>query len=357
MVLTIAYIAASSGLIAFNKYLMHKDRFPFAIVLVLLHMAFCSVLTGALFLAKPSIFTSFTDPEKKISLDRRLLVSGAVPIAGFFSCTLFLSNVAYLHSSVAFLQMLKESNVVLVYIFSLAFATEHFSLNHAQVLFAIMLATYLTIQGEINFSLLGFLIQGSSQLFESLKIVLQAKLLTNAGQKLDVLSYVLLVTPICLVFLFGVIGVSAFIFPSHLVSLPMWSDIKAWWPYLLVNASVAFLLNVLVAIFMQRSSAMAFILAGIVKDAAIVFAGVFVLGEAISPMQTLGFSLQLTAILLWMVMKTHPEEFKAGLLRGVLLVVKGKDCFGGELLAAHGSGVEEKRPQDRDYGAVEAQKQ
>lgn len=317
LALGLFYIVSSSGLIAFNKYLMTEGNFPFAVPIVMMHMLFCSFFTGVLFLVRPSLFPSLTDPDRKVNIDKDLILYGALPIAVFFSITLVLSNVAYLHSSVAFLQMMKEANLVLVYVFSLVAVLERFSWRSVRILIFVIIGTTLTIHGELNFSMHGFLIQASSQVFECMKIVLQAMMLTGRT-KLDVLSYVLIVSPLCLALLSVAFGALCMLRPNENLAVPGWSDIEAWWPFLLANASVAFLLNVAVAMFMKASSAVAYILAGIFKDAMIVLTGFFLLHEHISHLQFVGFGMQLIGILVWSLVKVAPDKFEDGVVNGLV---------------------------------------
>jgi len=333
----VCYVICSSGMIAYNKYLMNFDRFPYAICLVFMHAIFCSVCSGTLFLAKPSLFPSLSDPEKKVTVDASLIFRGALPIAVLFSLQLVLSNTAYLHSSVAFLQMLKEANLVLVYVFSLIAALEKFSLRSVVILAFIILATAMTIHGEVNFSMTGFAIQGISQLFECVKIVLQAMLLSNAGRKLDALTYVMLVMPLCALLLGAGIGV-LIAFPQTHFMTPQWHDLVHWWPHLLANACLAFVLNVVIALFMKHSSAVAFILAGILKDAMIVACGGLLLQEVVTSIQWAGFSLQLVAILVWSIIKMFPERFDAGLIAGCHSLVFGTEASKGKMPLASGYG-------------------
>lgn len=312
----VGYVVCSSGLIAYNKYLIHEDRFPYAICVVLMHAVFCSICSGVLFLVKPSLFPSLTDPEKKVAVDASLIFKGALPIALLFSAQLVLSNTAYLHSSVAFLQMMKEANLVLVYVFSLMAALERFSWRSVGILAFIICATTLTIHGEMNFSMTGFMIQGISQLFECCKIVLQAMLLSSAGRKLDALTYVMLVMPLCAIILgIGICTLTAF--PHSHFMTPQWHDLQQWWPHLLANACIAFALNVVIALFVKHSSAVAFILAGIVKDAMIVVAGGVLLREVITMVQYFGFAMQLFAIFFWSMFKTFPDRFDSGFVAGM----------------------------------------
>jgi len=336
------YIGCSACLIAFNKYLMHEDRFPFAVALVMIHCGFCSASTLILRFAFPSLFPSLTDPDRRVAVDHNLILKGAMPIALLFAGQLVLSNTAYLHSSVAFLQMMKEANLVLVFALSLLAGMERFQCRSFTVLIVVMIATALTIHGELNFSWTGFCIQGLGQVFECVKIVLQAMLLTAAGRKLDALTYVLLVMPLCFAFLSLFFGFLVFVQPHEHLRTPEWRHVEAWWPILAVNASVALALNIVIALFVKNSSAVAFILAGIVKDAMIVFAGTVFFAEIVSGLQVFGFGLQLSAILVYSLMKTYPDKFEAGIFQGLLAVLFG---YGEKESALKKSG-------GADYGAA-----
>lgn len=317
---------------------MHEGRFPYAVALVLIHNVIGAGLASLIYLVKPSLFPSLNDrPEttpEKAPVDKKLILYGIAPIALIFCFQLVLTNTAYLHSSIAFLQMMKEGNLVLVYLLSLAAALEVFSWRHVQVLLIVVFATTLTIKGELHFSLLAFAMQGTGQLFESVRIVLQMLVLTSAGQKLDALTYMLLVTPICVavltVFIFGLI----YFGPLPHCRLPEVSTIVEWTPVLLLNGLVAFSLNIAIALFIKNSSAVSFILAGIVKDAAIVALGFFLFAEDVSSLQMVGFSVQLLAIVTWSMMKSFPEQFQDGIFRGVWTVLQDHQAYRDRAIAS-----------------------
>lgn len=343
--LGLGYICVSAGLIAYNKFLMHTDRFPFAVPLVFIHACFCSSCAFMLYMCVPSLFPSLSDPEKKVAIDKDVILKGALPIAVMFSGQLALSNTAYLHSSVAFLQMMKEANLALVYAMSLAAGLEFFKWRSFYILTAVLGATLLTIHGELNFSWMGFTIQGASQLFECFKIVLQAMLLSAAGCKLDALTYVMLVMPLCALVLGCALFVLIFVYPNEHLQTPAWHDLVLWWPHLLVNACIAFTLNVVIALFIKHSSAVAFILAGMVKDAMIVLSGVFILNEIVSGLQGVGFALQLGLILVYSLTQRFPDKFEHGLLFGLASLL-----FPGYYTMPVKAGA---HAQEKDYGAFE----
>merc|ERR1719436_2246107 len=103
----------------------------------------------------------------------------------------------------------------------------------------------------------------------------------------------LLVTPLCVGILGIFISFLIYVWPMPHCRLPEVSDIMEWWPVLLVNGLVAFSLNLAIAMFIKNSSAVSFILAGIIKDGAIVAVGAVLLAEEVSSLQLVGFTIQL----------------------------------------------------------------
>eukprot|EP00927_Polykrikos_kofoidii_P075398 TRINITY_DN71571_c0_g1_i1.p1 TRINITY_DN71571_c0_g1~~TRINITY_DN71571_c0_g1_i1.p1 ORF type:complete len:391 (+),score=77.94 TRINITY_DN71571_c0_g1_i1:94-1266(+) len=332
LVYGILYIGVSSSLIAFNKYLMAAGRFPYSLTITMTQQAFSSCAVGILFLVGPaSLFPSLSDPLAKVELSKGFIFGGVFPIAACFTVQLLCSNEAYKYASVAFLQMVKEGNVVLVYVLSLLVGLESFGCQRAFVLVLIASAVVMTVHGELHFSMMGLVIQLSGQLFESSKIVLQAVLLSGTGRKLDAFSYVLFVAPACFFVLVGLqVCMTSFGLKVMHLRLPMNSEIVSWWPMLLLNAIHAFALNVIIAKFVKLSSGVAFVLAGIAKDAVIVLAGMVFFHENLSWIQALGFSLQLMLIWHWSMMKVFPEDFERGMIYGICRIfARAKACWAG----------------------------
>jgi len=316
-------ILASAGLINYNKYVM-TEAFPFAAHLVLCHMAFGSLCSLALYAFVPSLYPSLTDPAKKVSVDTMTLFTRAAPISVFFAGSLVLSNFAYLFASVAFLQMMKQGNVVIVYVLSLMVGLEMLRMRSVALLLFILVCTFMTVDGEINFSLTGFVVQAGSQLLECLRLILQSFLLSG-NMKLDVLTYNLIVMPLCcLVLLVLVVGnhYTNGLLMSGTLNEPTLSDFTTHWKLLLPNFILAFLLNVLIAVYIKVSSAMSMVLTSLLKDVLIVVLSVVMLGELVSQQQTLGFCLQMVGIFAWSMVKTFPKHFEDGFFTGFLNVAR-----------------------------------
>lgn len=320
------YIASSAGLIAFNKKIMEADRFPFSAGLGLLHAVFCSLSAWTVFAVKPDLFPSMSNPEKKVPLDRSLFQNAIVPIAICFSAQIILSNQAYLFADIAFLQMIKESNVIWVYLLSVVCAVEAFGWRQLRLVCLIMMATWVSITGEPHFSLPGFALQASSCAAETIKITLQGVLLTSSGRGLDALSYMLIVMPACAILFSCVFAVCTVSEPYyHIIDIPTMNDWMTNRWALLANACLALTLNFSGMLFIRCSSAVSYVLAGIMKDVMIVASGILFMGHETSSKQVTGFTLQVVLILLWSLVKTFPKAFANGLFDGLRVVFLGKE--------------------------------
>jgi len=293
----LAYICLSSCLINYNKFLMHSDYFPYSMALTALHMFISTTMCSIVYLIGgqkwlPGMAVVKASPDgymKKL-----------IPLSIFFAASICLSNEAYIYCSVPFLQMCKELNVVMVYFVGLALAVERFNVQTTTVLFIIMCGCCMSIHGEMRFSLTGFLIQLSGQSAEVLKIIMQQKIMQ--GLKIDPLTMVLTMSPLCL----ATLGVGLFIFwqPGILVAA------QAHWVHLLLNGLNAFALNVAVAVVIRVASGVSFVLAGVVKDVAIVGTAALMFNAHISVLQMAGFTVAVLGVFMHSILRIH-EDFAA----------------------------------------------
>jgi hypothetical protein len=252
------YIALSGGLINFNKYLVHTGRFPHPMALTAIHMATNLVLTAIILSVRPSLMPGVAKCKGRL-LD---LYKYLVPIGCFFAVMLYGSNRAYMYCSVAFLQFMKEANVVLVFVFSALAGLQIVNRQRLFVICWVILGSSMCVSGELHFVFIGFAIQGVSQLAECMRAVIAELVLTGNDLRLDPLSYTFFVAPVCLAVL--LVGTVITWDPA----IP--ADIATWWPCLIPNACIAVCLNVAIASVIQETSAVGFVITGMVKDIALV---------------------------------------------------------------------------------------
>jgi hypothetical protein len=310
-----AYIVSSGGLVVFNAWLMGMKRFPFAIAIVLSQNVVGSALAVFLLLVAPWMFTALH--ENKLVIDRKLLCSSVIPLSVLLSVQMVLNNTSYYFNSVAFIQMMKEGNLVLVYVISVSLGLEVLSVQHLQIISGMCLATVLTVKGETRFSFLGVGIGLTGQIFEAFRIVLQSIMLSSPKSKLDPMTYILLVSPTCCIVLTTMTTLLMWRGHFGLLPTPSTEEVVSNLPVLFPNGLVAFTLNLVVASFFRHSSAVGFILAGIVKDVVLVCMGVVVFKNPITALQLFGFFMQLFGVLMWSMLKINPVMFEDGLMSGL----------------------------------------
>jgi len=319
-------ITLSVSLISFNKVLMQPNHFPYAVPLAMMHMGFCTTSAAVLLGVAPSLFPALTDPARKVNLDIQFVVTGVAPIGVAFAANLVCANIAYKFLSVAFLQMMKETNLVIVYLFSLLASIERFAQWHMQVIVFAIFSAMLTIRGELHFSLTGFLVQGTGQIFEASRIVALGVLLS--GKKLDALSCVLILSPACFVTLGCFLGVTAALPESSVppaLALPPMDKLYDFAPLLLLNCCFAFALNVSSTLMIKYTSAVSYIFVGVLKDVVAVIVSVFVLKEEVSAIQCFAFCLQICAVLAWSLLKSSPPELQErGVIGALIAVCRGE---------------------------------
>jgi len=290
------YIGVSSLLIRFNKYLMHESRFPYSMQLSSMHMAFSLFYCSLFYLVKPSSFPGMKSTEGK----RTELLRWFVPIGLAFAVSLYASNTAYKYSNVAFLQFMKEGNVIISFLISCAAGLQVMNRVKLAIVFWIVACSALCVTNEVQFVLFGFVIQLVSQVAECCRVVLGELVLGGSGLKLDPMTYTMFAAPTCLAVL--MVG-NIFTWEAQIVP----RAVELWY-LLLPNASLAFVLNVTVAMIIKEASAVGFILTGVVKDIVLVTVSAMAFGEEVAPLQALGFILILGGIMFWSLIKVAPEH-------------------------------------------------
>jgi hypothetical protein len=307
----LAYIVLSASLINYNKFLMHADYFPYSIALTAWHMC---VSSGMSLLVYACFGKSLLPGMAYVEEDKAGFVKKVIPLSLCFAISICLSNEAYLYCSVPFLQMCKELNVVMVYFVGLALAVERFSVQTATVLLIIMMGCCMSIHGEMKFSKAGFMFQLCAQFAEVIKIIIQQKIMQ--GFKIDPLTMVLIMSPLCLVSLS--VGLVVFWEPGIIAH----AEEHAF--HLVLNGFNAFALNVAVAVVIRFASGVSFVLAGVVKDVAIVACAALLFGALITPIQIIGFSIAVAGVMFHSVMRSNQDlAMKHGAIRTVSSVIFG----------------------------------
>jgi len=296
LLLCVVYIALSATLIQFNKWLINPARFPHAMLLTTIHMVTTLILCNLFYYVCPGMYPSMS----KVAGNEVTLIKSFVPLGLLFAVGLFTSNQAYLYCNAAFLQFMKEANIVLVFCLSAMVGLTQFSRGKFLNIFWIIAGAAIAVTGEVHFAAIGFVCQVISQCAECGKNVMGEWIMTGSKLKLDPLTYTMFMAPVCLCFL--LIG-NYFSWDQTCIR-----DVKAWWVYLIPNACLAFVLNISISVLIKEGSAMAFILSGLVKDVAIVLVSARIFHERVVLQQYFGFAICLSGVFFWSYAKVSPNS-------------------------------------------------
>lgn len=312
------FITASSTLIAMNKKLMTNGNYPHALPLVMMHMLTCTCLGVIGY----TLFPHKYEKMDMVKANKMGYLKMLIPL-GFFCATSFvLSNIAYNYCSVALLQIMKEANVIMVFIGSCLIGLKQLTIRNVVNLSLIVMFAALAVSGDVHYAVTGVVVQIISQVMECAKIVVMNKVLTQANDNpdspvkgLDPLSTVTLVSPIVF---FMLLTVGCFTFDRAWIE-----DIPAVWPLLLANCCMAFVLNCILALVIKVCSGVGLTLCGVFKDVILVCLSSYIFAQPLSLFQWGCFSCVVSGILVHAVLENYKEDFEKGFGRGVTAFAYG----------------------------------
>ncbi len=304
-----AYMCASSALTFMNKYLMTKDRFPYATLLIALQQGAISIFSLVLYLLASDMYPSMELVKQKKLLTCKLIV----PLAACCSGSFVFGQDALIYVSVALTQIMKEGNIVCVHALSLVCGMEVWNSKVAIVLLAITILAILTVSGDINFIWYGVALQLASQLCDCARtLFIQLTMSSRPGAvfpRLDPMTGVGLTAPAMFIMLSMICVVS---WES------VWSDKFFEWKWvLLLNCLIAFGLNLIVFKLIQVSSGIHSVLVGTAKGILIVLGSSFIFAEPLTLPQYVCFFAILFLIYLHAFMTFHPKPFEKGWSAGI----------------------------------------
>ncbi|GLC45866.1 hypothetical protein PLESTB_001447500 [Pleodorina starrii] len=280
------WIFLSALVIMVNKYVLAYAGFPFPIALTLTHMAFCA---GLAFLI---IKAGFVAP---VNMDTRTYCRNVLPIAALFSGTLWLGNAAYLYLSVAFIQMLKATMPVTVFLTGVFLGTEKYSLMYALNMMVVAVGVGTASYGELNFNLVGAIFQAGSIVTESFRLCLIQLLLQASGIKLNPVTTLYYVAPACFAFLcipFTFLELPRMLRPDTdpaTAAVTEEAGLPVGW--LMLSAVSAFALNMSVFVLIGRSSALTMNIAGVLKDWLLIMLSVVLYQSPVAGLQLFGYGI------------------------------------------------------------------
>ncbi|KAI1639711.1 TPT-domain-containing protein [Biscogniauxia mediterranea] len=286
--------------ILFNKWLISSAGFP--VILAWWHMTFATLATQAL-----ARTTTLLDGRHGIDMTGRVYVRAVVPVGILYSCSMVSSNLVYLYLGVPFIQMLKATGPVVTLFVGWVWGVEHPTPTTALLYTLLVVGGVLVASvGEVHFSWPGLACQAGGVVFESLRLVMVQHLVSDAGLRMDPLVGLYYYAPVCALANLLVSCVSGW------GSFEWRHATEVGLGVLLLNSSVAFLLNVSSILLTGKTSGLALVLTGILKSILLVVAAVALWGTPVAALQLAGYGLALLGLLLY---QSSWSELKTSLLR------------------------------------------
>jgi hypothetical protein len=282
---TLFWIALSTVVIIYNKWILTIYGFDFPITLTMWHMGVCSVASFLLVRLKL---------VETVNMPTKLYMRTAVPIALLFSGTLWMGNAAYLTLSVSFIQMIKALMPAATYTCSVMYGIEKRTSENVCIMLVITFGVALASYGELNFVLIGVLFQLGAIFTESNRIVLLQMLLQSNGIKFNPVQSMYYISPLCFCFL----SIPwAFLERSRLHDTSflrtMTNDDYGMFAG---NALAAFGLNVSVFLLVGQTSALTMNIAGVVKDWLLIWISYSFFKAPISLLNIIGYGIAFVAV-------------------------------------------------------------
>ncbi|PNY06600.1 putative sugar phosphate/phosphate translocator [Trifolium pratense] len=147
------YILLSSGVILYNKWVLSPKyfNFPLPITLTMIHMGF----SGAVAFLLVRVFKVVAP----VKMSFEIYATCVIPISAFFASSLWFGNTAYLHISVAFIQMLKALMPVATFLVAILCGIDKARCDVFFNMLLVSVGVVVSSYGEIHFNIVGTLYQ------------------------------------------------------------------------------------------------------------------------------------------------------------------------------------------------------
>lgn len=267
------WIAFSTGLILFNKYLLVKS-FPFPIVLTCWHMVFASIATAVL--------KSLGRIEVP-AITWGTYLARVFPLAILLSISLVFSNEAYRYLSVSTIQMVKASNCIIVLMLSFLFKLRKPTIRLICVIAVVSFGVGLASGTALDVNTVGLTLQLIAVCSEGSRLV--GIQLLMASWKLTPLASLYVYAPFCALILYAISLVQGEL--EMAITVLSAEHILL----LLMNASVAFLLNIFLVWLISETSSLTVTVGGAVKDSLLIYLSHLIFGSQVTATQIIGFTI------------------------------------------------------------------
>ena len=296
---SLLWMCFSGGLIMLNKDLL-SHGFPYPMALSGLGMIFSGV-------ASQIVCWQYGIVDQGKIVSKEFYLKSIMPVGFLGAMTLWLGNLVYLYLSVSLIQMLKCMTPVITMIALFLSGLESPTQKMILSVILIALGTAVASIGAIDASIIGLIIMFGAECAEAVRLVMTQYLLT--GRKFHPFEGLMYLAPATAFWL--VIG-SAMTEIPRMMERDVLSVILSQKLKFLAAAAMGFGVNLLAYIVIQSASSLTLKVIGTVKNAIVVILGVVLLGESISTVQILGYSVSIAAFYWYQQIKASQIKAESG---------------------------------------------
>jgi len=309
----IVWMLFSSVVIVYNKWVFTSGGFPYPLALTTMHMTSCFVVFGAIRKFAPQQIRLAIMPDADVETPWPVYLKNFVSISFFYAGSLGTGNLAYLFSSVAFIQLMKPMNCIYASLACFALGVELPTCSHLIIVCIVAFGVATASYHALAFSMTGFLLQTVSSISEGFRLGLM-QTATTRGLKLD---------PVSTVYNFSFASAVLLACACFALEWPLnLSKLLSPW-VLVINCAMALVLNVIVAIVIKKTSAVILTLSGIVKDIGIIATSSIVFSTHITITMVFGFSISMSGLCMYKAYKDNLKVFQErGFLGGMSFVIQ-----------------------------------
>ncbi|TKY72963.1 sugar phosphate/phosphate translocator [Spatholobus suberectus] len=213
-------------------------------------------------------------------------------ICNVFGCYRF-GNTAYLHISVAFIQMLKALMPVATFLMAVLCGTDKARCDVFLNMLLVSVGVVISSYGEIHFNIVGTVYQVTGIFAEALRLVLTQVLLQKKGLTLNPITSLYYIAPCSFMFLFV---------PWYLLEKPVMevSQIQFNFWIFFSNAICALALNFSIFLVIGRTGAVTVRVAGVLKDWILIALSTVIFPEStITGLNIIGYAIALCGVVMY----------------------------------------------------------
>lgn len=294
----IAFVFSGPCLVMINKHIMQDLGFHYPMCLGGLGQLFTGFTARALVAGR----VAEVRPESKEMVANQRWYFTVLPIAFCKASTIASHNYAFLHLGMGFIQMLKAFTPAIVLGVTLMFDVAKPSSSGSAFVFLIVIGTMVEVKGELKATPIGLVFMFFSEFAEAVSVVLTQRLLQNSKFTVAEGLYFLALPCFCLLLAFGVmLEVPNMLQNGHHRLL---QTHLAWF---LASGLLGIVANYLSFVVVQVTSSVTLKILNCARSTGLVVVSVLALGEVVSHMELVGYSIALVGFVGYNVVQTKPE--------------------------------------------------